>query len=297
MAAALLAACAESRESPVVADALRDDAVTVGSFNFGESVLIAELYAQAIEAAGIRVVRRFNIGPRELVEPALEKGLVEIVPEYAGSLLGYLPGGIASSNLSTVRADLAAALDLRGLVLLASAPAQDRNGFAVTETTARELGLVALSDLANEPGLVLGGPPECPQRELCERGLEDLYGVRFESFVPLDQSGPLTVDALVRGLVDVALIFTTSAEIVRNEFVLLLDDRRLQPAEHVTPVARGDVVDRFGPELTAAIDAVSALLTTGELRALNAQVEIDGRSYDVVAREWLLAHGLVVDGG
>jgi len=278
-------------------DALGDDAVTVGSFNFGESVLLGELYAQALEARGLRVVRAFNLGPRELVEPALEKGLLEVVPEYAGSLLGFLPGGVVGQDLSAVREDLSVALAGRGLTLLASAPAQDRNGFAVTETVARELGLDEISDLADHAALVLGGPPECPQRELCGQGLEAVYGIEFDSFVPLDQSGPLTADALVRGVVDVALMFTTSAEIVRNGLVLLRDDRDLQPPENVTPVARRDTAERFGTEFTQAIDAVSALLTTEELRALNAEVEIDGRSAAAVAGEWLVAHGLVPDGG
>lgn len=242
-------------------------------------------------------MREFNIGPRELVEPALEKGLVELVPEYAGSLLGFIPGGVVGPDLSAVRKDLIAALEDRGLILLASAPAQDRNGFAVTETAARELGLDAISDLANHSGLVLGGPPECPQRELCGQGLEAVYGIEFDSFVPLDLSGPLTVDALAHGVVDVALMFTTSAEIVRNGFVLLEDDRDLQPPEHVTPVAHADAVERFGPGLIEAIDDVSALLTTEELRALNAEVEIRGRSPAIVVGEWLVAQGLVPDGG
>jgi osmoprotectant transport system substrate-binding protein len=291
-ASALVAACAPNAGSTARADALRDDAVTVGSFNFGESELLGELYAQALEARGFRVVREFGIGPRELVEPALQTGLVELVPEYAGSLLEFLAGGGASADVAQTREQLRQTLERRGLVALAASAAQDQNGFAVTEQFARELGVGSLSDLAGIDGLVLGGPPECPQRPLCERGLVGAYGITFASFVPLDQSGPLTADALASGTVDVALVFTTSASIVRNRFVLLRDDRQLQPAENVTPVVRADVLERFGPGLATAIDAVSSLLSTDALRALNAEIELHGRPPAEVATEWLSANGL-----
>jgi osmoprotectant transport system substrate-binding protein len=293
----LAAGCARIAAPASRVDTLRDDAVTVGSFNFGESVLLAELYAQALEAHGIRVEREFGLGPRELVEPALEKGLIELVPDYAGSLLQFVAVGSASSTLAQTREELTRALERRGLVALASSSAQDQNGFAVTEQFARELGVRALSDLAGDLDLVLGGPPECPQRPLCQPGLEGAYGIEFVSFVPLDQSGAISADALARGLVDVALFFTTSAEIVRNRFVLLEDDRHLQPAEHVTPIVRADALERFGSRLTQAIDSVSGLLTTEDLRALNAEVEIGDRTPRSVAREWLVSHGLVPDTG
>jgi osmoprotectant transport system substrate-binding protein len=290
---ALLSGSCASGSEPAGADAvLSDDAVTVGSFNFPESVLLAELYAQALEARGIAVVRETGVGPRELVEPALEKGLLELVPEYAGSMLRFLVGDSAARTLGQTRTELAPALARRGLATLASAPAQDQNGFAVTRDLAIRMDLRALSDLAGDAGLVLGGPPECPQRRLCEPGLEGTYGIEFASFVPLDQSGPLTSEALLRGVVDVALLFTTSPQIDRHGFVLLADDRHLQPAEHVTPIVHLAALERFGDELRDAVDAVSALLTTEELRALNAEVALVGASPADVARRWLAAHGL-----
>jgi osmoprotectant transport system substrate-binding protein len=115
--------------------------------------------------------------------------------------------------------------------------------------------------------------------------------------VALDLSGPLTADALARELVDIALVFTTSPEIVRRDLVLLADDRHLQPAENVTPIVRRETLERFGPELAEVVDAVSALLTTEDLRDLNAEVEIDGRSPAAVARAWLEDHGLADDTG
>jgi osmoprotectant transport system substrate-binding protein len=277
-------------------DVLGDDAVTIGSFNFEESVLLAELYAQALEAQGFRVVRQLGLGPRELVIPALETGLVELVPEYAGSLLEFVRRGPAPPSLAETLEGLRAALAPRGLVALASAIAQDQNGFAVTKEFARRFDVSELSDLSDHEGLVVGGPPECPQRPLCLHGLQQRYGIDVERFVPLDHSGPLTTDALNRGLVDLALVFTTSAEIIRSDFVLLTDDLHLQPAEHVTPIIRADTLDRFGPELVAALDAVSSALTTQELRGLNAEILLVGRTPAEVARRWLEAERLVPAG-
>lgn len=288
----LTASCATSGEVSGPVGALDDDAVTVGSFNFHESVLLSELYAQALEANGFRVLRRLDLGPRELTGPILQNGLIELLPEYAGSMLEFLAGGSASADLAQTRSALQDSLELRGLTALASAPAQSQNGFAVTADFARERGLLRLSDLSGERGLVLGGPPECPIRPLCQPGLEGAYGLEFSRFVPLDTSGPLTIDALEHGVVDLALVFTTSAEILRHGFVLLQDDRHLQPAEHITPVVHRATLERFGPALEATIDAVSGRLTTGELRALNAQVEIQRRRPADVARTWLAAQGL-----
>lgn len=293
----LTAGCAASGGPAGSSSALGDDAVTVGSFDFPESVLLAELYAQALEANGIRVVRRLGLGPRELVEPALQRGLLELVPEYAGSLLVFLVGGSASASLEETRGELAAALERRGLAALGSSPAQDRNGFAVTQELADRLGAESLSDLAAEGSLVLGAPPECEQRPLCRPGLEGAYGLEFSSFVPLDQSGPITSDALLRGVVDLALFFTTSPELVRYDFALLEDDRHLQPAENVTPVVHGEALERFGTAIAEAIDPVSAMLTTEELRVLNAAVVLDGRRPAAVAHEWLAARGLLAGEG
>jgi osmoprotectant transport system substrate-binding protein len=290
--ATIAAACADGSASGS-GRTLRDDAITVGSFNFPESVLLAELYAQALEGEGIRVERRLGLGPRELVQPALQRGLLELVPEYAGSLLVFLVGGSASASLEETREELASALDRRGLAQLGSSPAQDRNGFAVTAELAGRLGATALSDLGAEPDLVLGAPLECEQRPLCLPGLEGAYGLEFSSFVPLDQSGPITSEALLRGVVDLALFFTTSAELDRHDFVLLEDDRHLQPAENVTPVVHRGALERFGFAIPEAVNPVSALLTTEELRSLNAAVEIDGRDPAAVARAWLVENGLV----
>lgn len=281
---------------PPATSTLNDDAITVASFEFPESMVLGEIYAQALEAAGFNVKRQLGIGPRELVEPSLERGLVELVPEYAGSALEFLASGegLATSDEELTHARLVEAFAGRGVDVLTPAPAQNRNGFAVTRATAERHGLEAISDLAAiDEDLAFGGPPECPERPLCLKGLESTYGLEFDQFVTLDAGGPLTVSALRAGTVDVALLFTTDAAIDENDFVLLEDDRGLQPAENVTPVVRVEVIEGHGDRFVGVVDAVSRLITTAELRALNASVALEGASPARVAAVWLAEHGLL----
>jgi osmoprotectant transport system substrate-binding protein len=288
----VLAACVGS--STPAEDARGDDAVTVASFNFPESVLLAEIYAQAIQGAGIRVEREPSLGPRELVMPALLQGLVEFVPEYAGSGLQFLAGdGSTSPDQQINHQRFAERLGTVDVTALDASPAEDQNGFAVTAETAQRYGLRTLSDLATvSRGLVFGGPPECTRRPFCIPGLERSYGITFgQVFSNLDTGGPRTVSALAEGTVDVALLFTSDGAIDLNDFVLLEDDLNLQPAENVTPVIRTGVLDRFGPPLADTVNAVSALLSTGELRTLNAEVA-RGATPQQIARAWLASNGL-----
>jgi osmoprotectant transport system substrate-binding protein len=273
--------------------AIDDDAITVASFNFAESVLLAELYGQALRSAGFRVELALDLGARELVQPALQNGLVELVPEYAGSALEFVAGnGSASADeLATHRA-LARAMASRGLTVLAASPAQDRNGIVVTSETATRFDLHTISDLKPvAPQMAFGGPPECRERPLCLGGLVSVYGLRFESFVPLDEGGALTVAALQAGQVQAALLFTSDAQIDAHGFVLLDDDRHLQPAENVTPIIRTDALARFGPRLTEVVNAVSAALTTEDLRRMNSDVAA-GEASAAVAAGWLAEHGI-----
>ncbi|HEU4832469.1 MAG TPA: ABC transporter substrate-binding protein [Actinomycetota bacterium] len=287
-----LAACVG--QSTPAEDARGDDAITVASFGFPESVLLAEIYAQAIESAGIRVEREHSLGPRELVMPALLQGLVEFVPEYAGSGLQFLAGdGWTSPDQEINHQRFAERLGALDLTALDASPAEDQNGFAVTAETAQRYGLRTLSDLAAVSGdLTFGGPPECMQRPLCIPGLEQAYGIAFgQVFSNLDAGGPRTVSALAEGTVDVALLFTSDGAIDLNDFVLLEDDLQLQPAENVTPVIRTGALDHFGPSLTGTVNAVSALLSTRELRRLNAEVA-RGATPEQIASRWLASNGL-----
>ena len=275
--------------------ALGDQAITVASFDFPESELLAEIYAQALQAGGFETRLEHRLGPRELVEPALASGLVEFVPEYSGTALEFLSLGASepSSDAGLTRAALRRTVDDDHIVALEPAPAQDANAVVVTTELADRYDLDEVSDLqAVAPRLTLGGPPECPTRPFCLEGLERVYGLEFESFLPLDAGGPLTHQALDGGHVDVAVLFTTDPKIDTPGLVLLDDDRRLQPAENVVPLVRAEIVERWGTDLERLVDGVSARLTTNDLRALNARVAAGG-SPAAVAERWLDGEGLM----
>ena len=289
-----LGACSSTASRPVATSALGDDAITVGSFNFAESEVLAEIYSQALEGGGFHVRRAFNLGPRELVAPALSRGLVEFVPEYAGTALQFssLGSRVPTADIQATHDGLVRSLAKRHVTALEPAPAQDSNAFVVTRQTATRLGLRTLSDLTSlADGLIFGGPPECPSRPQCLAGLELVYGLKFKEFVRLDTGGPVTRQALKDGYVDVALLFTTDPAIDRDDLVPLADDRGLQPAENIIPLVRTEVVDRYGLEFVNLVDEVSARLTTDVLSDLNAEVE-SGKSYSAVAAGWLKSESL-----
>src|SRR5690348_2868550 len=274
--------------------------ITVGSFDFPESVLLAQIYGQALAANNFPVRILPNLGPRELVDPALMDGLVQLVPEYAGSALEFFSLGrlSATSDAGAANRALDGSVAGRGLVAARPAPAQDANAIVVTAATAARYGLRSIADLARvTPRLVFGGPPECPERAYCLPGLRRAYGLRFKAFIPLDAGGPLTLQALEAGSIGVALLVTTDPAIPAQHLVALADDRRLQPAENITPLVRTAAIARYGPRLLAVLDRVSARLDTGALRALDARVELAGQDPRLVAGRWLRDRWLIPAAG
>ncbi len=295
LALLVLASCSPGGRAGTGRAVTGADTVVVASFNFPESVLLAEIYGQALEGAGVPVSRRHEVGPRELMEPALEQGLVDVVPEYLGSALAYLdPGALAATlDAGGIRDRLGEILAGRGVEVLRHAPAENQNGIVVTPETAARLDLDAVSDLGpHAAGLDFGGPRECRERPFCLVGLQERYGLAFARFVPLDSAGAQTRAALASGEVDVGLLFTTDGHLARGDFVLLADDRGLQPDENVVPLVRREAAERWGDVLVQRLDAVSAALTTEVLAGLNAEVGIERESPADVAADWLDDEGL-----
>jgi osmoprotectant transport system substrate-binding protein len=274
--------------------ALGDQAITVASFDFPESDVLAEIYGQALMIGGYDVRFKHRLGPREFVQPALAEGLVEFVPEYLGTALEFLSLGDRhpTADSEAVHAALGRVLDGNRIVALTPAPAQDANALVVTPQVAARYDLHKISDLKTVAySLTFGGPPECPTRPFCLEGLGRVYGLKFAHFLPLDAGGPLTHQALVGGHIDLALLFSTDPSIAIDGLVVLADDRGLQPAENVTPLIRTEVAERYGVRLVRLVNAVSASLTTDQLRALNRSVA-DGENPAAVANQWLTTHGL-----
>ncbi len=265
--------------------------IPVGSTAFSEQLIVAEMYRGALEAAGIEADDKYNLGAREIVEPALENGEIDLYPEYVGTALEFLNGGAgeATSDTAATTEKLRAAFAEQDIEVLEPAQAQDKNAIVVTPETAQQHNLETISDLQQvAPELVFGGPPECPERPLCLQGLEDTYGLDFKQFRSLDAGGPLTVAALEDGKIDVALMFTTQGIIADKGWVVLEDDKGLQPAENVVPVIRKEALT---DQVVEVLNSVSAKLTTEELTELNRRVDVGKEDPEAVAQEWLKQNG------
>lgn len=268
--------------------------VVVGSTNFPEQELVAEMYAQVLEDAGYAVNKRFQLGSREVVFPALQGGELDVTPEYIGTLLEFINGG-AGEATSDVDETLGLLTDQLpdGVTVLEPSEAQDKNALAMTSARASELGVSTVSDLEGEAAdLVLGGPPECPQRPLCLPGYQETYGLEFASFQALDAGGPLTTEALNSGDIDVGLVFSTQGAIVANDWTVLEDDMGLQPAENITPAVREEVLNG---EVEQLLNGVSATLTTENVTAMNERID-GGEAPADVAADFLAEQGLVGGG-
>ncbi len=270
--------------------------VVVGSTNFYEQVTLGELYAQILEANGYKVTRKFNLGNREIVQPALQSGQIDVLAEYEATLVKFLDKAADPTTDKNKAHDLLQKLlDPKGVVPLDPADATDQNGLVVTKGTADKYRLAKTSDLAAvAKDLVLGGPPECPQRDFCILGYQMTYGITFKDFKPLDAGGPLTVAALEGKQIDVAVLFTSDPSIAAKGFVLIDDDKHLQLADNLVPVVRKDLLSKdTSGQLTKLLNSISAKLSQGELNALNTQVAVDKKDPKDAASAWLKKQGLI----
>jgi osmoprotectant transport system substrate-binding protein len=266
--------------------------VTVGSTNFPEQLILAQMYAAVLEKAGVNVETRLNLGNREVVFPALEKGEIDLLPEYNGSVLTFLNKDATQITSEEVNSALAPLLDAKGLVALEQSPAEDKDGLAVTKETADRYGLAKVSDLKGKASqLVIGGPPELETRPAGIPGLKRVYGIEdFKEFKALDAGGPLTTSALSKGDIDVGRVFTTQGIIAAEGWVLLEEDKPLQPAQNIVPIGRKDAMT---DQVKQALNNLSAKITTEELTKLNSQVDVDKKDPEQVATEWLTQQGLI----
>lgn len=269
--------------------------VTIGSQGFYESQLMAEIYAQALEAAGYTVERNLGIGTREETWPALSSGQIDLMPEYIGSLTTFLDGE-ASGDPDATFAAMTELIGAEGLTALDYTEAQDQNAFVVRSETAEEHGLETMSDLAAvATELVWGLPPECETNELCAGALEDEYGIPFAELEiePLAACDAPIATALNDGVVDVAELCSTQPDIERFGFVRLEDDLQTQPAENIAPVVSQAKLDELGDTFADVLNNVSAQMTTEDLTSLGVQVAVDQEDVAAVATQWLTDKGLI----
>ncbi len=272
--------------------------IRIGSDNFYESKLMAELYAQALENAGYTVTRTLGMGARPDRAPAFEAGQVDLVPEYVGSGLGYYNTQLITGDGETNRASLQAVYAAKGnlATVLAITPGEDTNAAVVRQDTATEFNLTKISDLvAIQADLRWGLPPDCDANPLCKGALE-AYGITYppaqrEALAACD--APIA-QALQNNAIDFAWLCSTQPAIAQFGFVVLEDDLDTQPAENLAPVVRNDYLAKVDPVAFAAIlDPVSALMTTEELTTLGVKIGVDQEDIADVATQWLTEKGLL----
>lgn len=266
--------------------------VVIGSANFPESELLAEMYAQTLEAEGVTVERQFNIGARELYLRALEDGSIDLLPEYNGALLAALSPDGAPEGVTEPEPVYDAMVEAlpEGIIALEQSAAEDKDTLSVTQETAAEYGLETMDDLAPVAGeLTVAAGPEFAERFQGLLGLEELYGITFKEFTPLDAGGPLTLEALLSGDVDVANIFSTNSAIETNDLVVLEDTKQLYLSENIVPIIRESKSDET---IESALNALSAALTTENLTTALSQVTVDKQSSADVAAEFIETNGL-----
>ncbi|HJQ01386.1 MAG TPA: ABC transporter substrate-binding protein [Jatrophihabitans sp.] len=260
------------------------DTIVVGSANFQENVVLADIYAEALKAKGVKVTTKLNIGSRETYIPALKDGSIDLIPEYSGVLLQYFDKTATAVSSDDVLAALLKAVP-SPLAVLDQSQAQDKDAIVVTKQTADKYHLTSIADLAAVANkLTLGAPPEFQTRTDGIPGLKRDYGVTFKTYRKLDAGGPLTENGLKNGQIDAGDIFTTDPLIAKNGWVVLADPKNLYTAQNVLPLINKD---KATENVKAILDAVSAKLTTDDLVQLNEKVQIEKQDPVAVAKDWL----------
>jgi len=292
---------AESASAATSPDASTDTgakpAITIGSDGFYESQVVAEMFAQVLEADGYSVTRNLGIGARQVRQPLLESGDIQLTPEYVGSGLGFYDPGAPTGDGDANRDALEAVLEAKGISVFGISPGEDTNAAVVRKDTADQYSLTNMSGLAAvQDELKWGLPPDCDTNPLCKGALET-YGITYppkqrEALAACD--APIA-QALQSNGVDFAWLCSTQPAIAQFGFVLLEDDKDTQPAENMTALVRDDYLATVGDAeaFQALLDGVLATLTTEDLTALGVKIAVDQEDVEDVATEFLTEKGLL----
>jgi osmoprotectant transport system substrate-binding protein len=265
------------------------ESIVVGSANFPENVTIAYVYGQALAADGVKVSYKVNIGARAAYIPALEKGEINLIPEYAGSILSYLDKNANQKSSDEVKSALDSALP-KGLTATDFAPAADSDSLNVTSQFAEQNGLKSIADLSKLSSVTLTANPEFETRPDGIPGLKSVYGLNNITFSPInDSGGPATLKALLDGTTQVADIYSTTPSITENKLVTLTDPKNLFASQQVVPIG---TTSKLSSKVKADLNKVSAKLTTKDLLAFNERTGGSEKADPkTVASDWLKKEG------
>lgn len=273
--------------------------IKIGSDGFYESKLMAEIYAQVLEANGYTVERDLGLGSRKVSAPALETGQIDLKPEYIGSGLGFYDKTKTTADPATNAAALQTILATKGggITVLGYTPGEDTNAFVVRADTAAKYSLTKMSDLsAIADKLTWGLPPECATNPLCGGAFKDGYGIDVTrlNVKPLEACSAPIAEALKAGAIDIAELCSTQPAIAQFGFVSLIDDKHTQPAENIAPLVRNDFLAKVDKTAFATLlDSVSAKMTTDALTKLGVEVAVNNKDVKDVAAAWLKENGFV----
>jgi osmoprotectant transport system substrate-binding protein len=277
----------ESSSAPATGLPTEPGSITVGSAGFTENVLLADIYADAMSAKGVKVTKHLNIGERPIYIKALNDGSIDFIPEYSGSILAYLDSSATAKTPDDVYAALQQKVGDK-LTVLQFAAAQDSDTITVTQATASKYSLKTIADLASVASkLTLGAPAQFKTRPDGVPALKSVYGVTFGRFTPLAAGGAITVNALKNGTIAAADIFSTDSSIAKNNFVSLEDPKNMFAAQNVVPLVNKS---KLSQPMLDACNAVSAKLDTATLADLVAKAS--SGDPDKVAKDWLSSAGL-----
>ncbi|WP_328499102.1 ABC transporter substrate-binding protein [Streptomyces sp. NBC_00414] len=266
-------------------------AIVVGSANFPENQLLAEIYAQALEDKGLKVTRKFDIGAREVYYDQVVKGGIGVFPEYNGALLSVaVDKKSTATSTEEINAELKAKLP-KSVEILDSAAAEDKDSVTVTAETADKYNLKTLADLKPvAKDLTIGAGSEFKTRTQGGVGLKTVYGVEFGKFQPLDAGAQSTLLKLLKdNKVQAANLYTTDPAIVEDKLVVLEDPKNLFSSQNITPLVYKSAVNA---KAKSALNAISAKLTTEDLLDMMKKISNDKEDSSDVAKEWLTSAGL-----
>ena len=269
--------------------------ITIGSKNFTEEFILADIYAQALRAKGYTVKTRLNIGNEHATFRALKHKRINAYPEYTGTALNSIFGIKAHDiPVDSVKAygQAKAAFAQQGVAALFPTPFSDSNAVAVTPATAQRFSLHNISDLKAKAGmLTLAGPPECRQREDCLLGLQQVYGLKFKRFIPINPA--LRHDVLRQHRADVSIVFTTDGQIKIEKEILLPDNRHIFPPYNVSFLVNNHLLHKAGPDLVNTVALIQQGLTIPVMQELNSRADLDRQKPAAVAAQYLVESGYI----